>query len=94
MAASEFTAAQLDDFVAARQTAGYRRWVTGRSLRMMLGYLREVCASPPEEPGEVECPVEKLERYRVYLRRERWLAECTVRLRIDFARRVSLGAAR
>ncbi|WP_190822592.1 hypothetical protein [Saccharopolyspora pogona] len=87
LAPAELATERLNGFVQARRGAGYRRCVTLRSLRLMLGYLREVCAIPPEEPGEVECPVEKLlERYRVYLRRERRLAECTVRLRIDFAR--------
>lgn len=93
LAPAELTSEWLNGFVQARRAAGYRRRVTLRSLRLMLGYLREVGAIPPvEESGKVECPVEKLlECYRVYLRRERRLAECTVRLRIDFAREFLLA---
>lgn len=89
---AELDIERLNEFVLARQAAGYRRGVTARSLRLMLGYLREVDAIPPEEHHEIDCPVEQvLERYRIYLWRERQLAECTTRLRVDVARRFLLA---
>lgn len=87
LAAGQLTEGRVEEFVQARRAAGHRRWLTGRSLRLMLGFLRDAGVVPPQQPGAVEGPVEGvLEEYRVYLQRERRLGEGTVRGRVDVAR--------
>ena len=72
-------AAELEEFVRHRRTVGYRRWLSVRSLREMLAFLRQVDVIPPEQPRQVEDPVAELvERYAGYLRRERRLSERTI----------------
>ncbi|MGA2930419.1 MAG: hypothetical protein ABSG43_31445 [Solirubrobacteraceae bacterium] len=57
----ELTAEHQLRFSEARQAAGYRTWVSPRSLRVPLAYLREagVIAAPaavvPEGPVETSC---------------------------------------
>jgi integrase/recombinase XerD len=65
--------AVLEEFVAARRTAGHVVLVTPQSTALPLEYLREIGVVP--RPVVVEGPVERLlEEYRVYLTRERGLA--------------------
>ncbi len=62
--------AVLEEFLAARRTAGHVVLVTPRSTALPLDYLREIGVVP--QPVVVEGPVELLlEEYRVYLTRER-----------------------
>jgi integrase/recombinase XerD len=87
LAPGQLTARRVEEFVRARRDAGHRRWLSDRSLRLMLGFLRDAGLVPPQEPAVVQGPVEDvLEEYRVYLRRERRLGEGTVRGRVDVAR--------
>jgi hypothetical protein len=60
-------AAELEEFVRHRRTAGCRRWLSVRSPREMLAYLRQVGVIPPEQaPARVDGPVAGLvERYAV-----------------------------
>jgi site-specific recombinase XerC len=67
---------------------GYRRWLSVRSLREMLAYLRQVGVIPPEQAPEVDDPVAVLvERYGGWLRRERRLGERTISGRVRIADR-------
>ena len=75
--------AELHEFVRHRRTVGYRRWLSVRSLREMLAFLRQVGVIPPEQAPQVEDPVAGLvEGYADYLRRERRLAERTISGRV------------
>jgi integrase len=87
LAPGQLTGERVGEFVQARRDAGHRRWLTDRSLQLMLGFLRDAGAVPPQEHGAVGSPVEGvLEDYRSYLLRERRLGERTVRGRVDVAR--------
>ena len=78
--AGELTPARLEQFLAARRQAGYVTWVSPRSLRVPLGYLREIGAvpAPPAVPAgvidELVCD------YHRYLACERGLAPKTVEI--------------
>lgn len=88
LAPGQLTAERVGEFVQARRNAGHRRWLTDRSLQLMLGFLRDAGAVPPQEHGPVGGPVEGvLEEFRSYLLRERRLGERTVRGRVDVARK-------
>jgi site-specific recombinase XerD len=82
-------AAELEEFVRHRRTAGCRRWLSVRSLREMLAYLRQVGVIPPEQaPARADGPVAGLvERFAGYLRCERRLAETTITGRVTVADR-------
>ena len=81
-------AAELEEFVRHRRAVGYRRWLSVRSLREMLAYLRHVGVIPPEQAPEVDDPVAVLvERYGGWLRRERRLGERTISGRVRIADR-------
>jgi site-specific recombinase XerD len=83
----QLTAGRVEEFVQARRDVGHRRWLSERSLRLMLGFLRDAGVVPPQEPVVVQGPVEGLlEEYRIYLQRERRLSEGTVRGRVAVAR--------
>lgn len=86
---AEITTEVVARFVEARRDAGYRKWRSGRSLRPLLGYLREVGAVPTAEDVVAdESGVEGLlDAYRRYLVIERRLAAATVRGYVDVARR-------
>ena len=60
LGAAELTPPVVEAFLRARRGAGYGRWLTARSLRPLLEYLRRVGAIPPAEPRIVEDPVERL----------------------------------
>jgi integrase/recombinase XerD len=81
-------AAELEEFVQHRRAVGYRRWLSVRSLREMLAYLRQVGVIPPERVPEAGDPVSGLiERYAGYLRCERRLGEKTISGRVRVADR-------
>ena len=69
----------LARFVEARVGSGYSSHRSGRSLELLLGYLREVGATPAGSPP-ADGPVERLlARYCEYLRVERGLTAGTVK---------------
>jgi integrase/recombinase XerD len=87
LAPAELTAERVTRFGQARRAAGYRNWVTVRSLRLLLGYLRAAGVIPPGPPGGPGGPVDAvLAGFRRYLSGERRLAARTVDLRASFAR--------
>jgi integrase len=82
-----FGAEGIAAFAAARVEGGYRRWRTAASLRLMLAFLRGrglVPAAQQLRPGPVDVV---LDRYRLWLRRERRLGEPTIEMRVVWARR-------
>jgi integrase/recombinase XerD len=84
----QLTGSVVDRFVLARRREGYRRWWSRRSLRPLLGYLRQVGAVPATEPPIPAGPLETLlDGYRRYLLIERRIAPSTVRARVEVARR-------
>lgn len=90
----ELTADQLERFAAARREAGYRRWRTVRSLRLLLRHLRGKGLVPDQQPPDADDPAGRiLEGFACYLRTERQLAECTVSLRVHLARPFLAGLA-
>jgi integrase/recombinase XerD len=76
----QLTPARQEQFLAARRAAGYRTWVSARSLRVPVAYLREVGVVPAPAAGAADGPLERLlDEYCRYLARERGLAPSTVR---------------
>jgi hypothetical protein len=74
LSADQLTPGRAQEFLVARRNAGYVTWVSGLSLRLPLGYLREVGAIPSGSPVLTDRRVDRLlEDYRVYLARERGL---------------------
>src|SRR6266545_6201393 len=79
LAASELTPAVVERFLAARRAAGYRTWLSPRSMVLPVGYLRAVGAVPGVAPVVRDGPVEELlAGFRRYLLIERGLAASTV----------------
>ena len=77
----ELTSPRLEQFLAARRAAGYLTWVSPRSLRVPLAFLREVGAVPPLAAIPADGPIEVLlADYRRYLVFERGLAPKTVEI--------------
>ena len=77
----QLTAARLEQFLAARRAAGYLTWVSPRSLRVPLAFLREVGAVPALAPITANGPIDVLLcDYRRYLVFERGLAPKTVEI--------------
>ncbi len=77
----ELTPARLERFLAARRAAGYLTWVSPRSLRVPLAFLREVGAVPSVSPFPADGPIDQLLcDYRRYLACERGLAPKTVEI--------------
>jgi integrase/recombinase XerD len=94
LAPSELTADRLERFAAARREAGYRRWRTVRSLRLLLRHLRGKGLVPDEQPPDAGDPAGRiLDAFGRYLRTERQLAERTVGLRVHLARPFLAGLA-
>jgi site-specific recombinase XerD len=86
LAADELTPGRLEQFAAARRAAGYATWVSVRSVRLPLEYLREA-GVVPVWAAAVEGPLERLfEAYRGYLACERGLAPGTIAGREPVAR--------
>ena len=78
---------QTQQFLEARQEAGYKRHLTDKALRPLLTYLRARGAIPPATTPIPTGPVdETLVRYRHYLTVERGLGEATARGYIDAVR--------
>lgn len=77
----DLTSAAIERFRAARRAAGYSRHCSARALVPLVTYLRELGAVPPPAPAPVPVgPVEELlERYRLYLIRERGFGDKTAR---------------
>src|SRR6266511_1858791 len=74
-------------FARVRADSGYRRWRSVASLRLMLTFLRERGLLPVAQPLR-QGPVDVvLQRYRLWLRRERRLSETTIDLRLVWARK-------
>jgi integrase/recombinase XerD len=89
--ADELTPARLQQFLAARRAAGYLTWVSPRSLRVPLAYLREVGVVSPLGPVMADGPIDELLcDYRRYLACERGLAPKTVEI-FDRVARVFLA---
>lgn len=79
LVAGELTPAVVEPFLATRRAAGYRTWLSPRSMVLPLGYLRAVGAIPVVAPVVVDGPVEELlAGFRCYLLVERGLAAGTV----------------
>jgi integrase/recombinase XerD len=74
----------VQEFLEARRAAGYRRWLSSRSLRPLLDHLRGFGVAPAVAVDPL-APV--LAAYRAYLVEERGLAASTVRNYLDVARR-------
>jgi integrase/recombinase XerD len=74
----------VQEFLQARRAAGYRRWLSPRSLRPLLNHLRALEVGPAVAVDPL-APV--LAAYRAYLVEERGLAASTVRNYLDVARR-------
>ncbi|MEU1276332.1 site-specific integrase [Streptomyces sp. NPDC005799] len=94
LAPSELTKATVDAYFAERRALGYVNSVTGRSLRPLLDYLRNLGVTPTAAPAAPRAPVEVLlARYRDYLSVERGLATTTVELNVRLVRPFLLGLA-
>ena len=86
LAAGALTGQRTEEFLAARRSAGYTCWLSGRGLAPVLDYLRGLGVVP--EPGRVAAGTAAevlLERYRGYLAGERGLAASTIRCYLDEA---------
>lgn len=77
----ELTPARLEQFLAARRAAGYLTWVSPRSLRVPLAFLREIGVVPAPAAITTGGPIDELLcEYRRYLEFERGLAPKTVEI--------------
>ncbi len=80
-------AAEVERFLGARRAAGYTHHRTGKAMRPILGYLRELGVTPPPPSSAPHGPVEvALDRYRHYLTVERGLGRPTARGYVDAVR--------
>jgi len=87
-------AAALTPIMAARRAAGYVDFRSSRALGPLLGYLRELGATPRVPPVVAITPEEVLlERYRRYLTMERGLVATTARYYIHMVRPFLAGRA-
>jgi site-specific recombinase XerD len=78
--------ARVEEFVAARRTAGYVNYVTPRALAALLEYLRDVGVAPPASDRSLSEVEELLGSYRSWLCSERGLASVTARNYADMVR--------
>ena len=79
LALAQLGVSELEEFVGWRRDRGYQRWRSVRSLREILAFLRKAGLIPAEQVQQRTDPVTALvERYAVYLRRERRLRENTI----------------
>lgn len=84
---SALSASVTDGFIQDRRAGDHRDARSGRSLRPLLEYLRELGAAPQPVPGQVVGPVEEvLADYAAYLAHERGLAVPTVHRSTDLVR--------
>lgn len=78
---------QVERFLSARLAASYSHHLTGKALRPMLTYLRDLGAVPPAQESIPTRPVERvLARYQHYLTVERGLGDATARGYVDAVR--------
>jgi site-specific recombinase XerD len=75
----QLTPARQEQFLAARRAAGYRTWVSARSLRVPLAYLRAVGVAVPAAEAAGGSLERLIDDYRRYLACERGLASSTRR---------------
>lgn len=83
----ELTDERGEQFLAARRERGYRTWISPRSMRLPLGYLRSVGAAPDPCSSDGDARGDLLGGYQRYLVNERGLAAKTV---TDYLRTASL----
>jgi integrase/recombinase XerD len=87
----DLTPGVVEKFLAARRAAGYRRWLSARSLRPLLDHLCGLGVAPACRPSVRDDPLAAvLAAYRAYLVEERGLAPSTVRNYLEVARRFVL----
>lgn len=78
---------EVEQFLGDRRAAGHTNHLTGKAMRPMLGYLRELGAAPTPPAATPTDPVEvALESYRHYLEVERGLGKATARGYVDAMR--------
>lgn len=75
LAPADLTEERVDQFLGDRRAAGYKSWVSTRSISLPLDYLRVVGVAPPRSPAGPEDTV--LVAYRQYLLEERGLTART-----------------
>jgi len=75
--AEQLTSARQAQFLAARRAAGYLTWVSARSLRVPLAYLREVGVAASAHGAAAGPLARLLGDYHRYLAHERGLAQGT-----------------
>ena len=98
LGSDELTAEHQLRFCEARRAAGYRSWLSPRSLRVPLAYLREAGVVAAPAAVVPEGPVERLlDDYRRYLAGERGLVAHTIEnhervARLFLAKREQVGA--
>jgi site-specific recombinase XerD len=78
LGAGELTEERGEWFLADRRARGYRTWVSSRSMRLPLGYLRSIGVAPDLRPPDGDARGDVLGGYRRYLVNERGLATKTV----------------
>src|SRR5262245_49860827 len=54
---TDLTPAVVEEFLQTRSSAGYRRWLSARSLRPLLDYLRGLGVAPACAPGALDDPL-------------------------------------
>jgi len=77
--ASGLTPAVMDQFLAARRSAGYHMWLSPKALAPLLQYLRALSVAPPAALPAVSPTEAMLVRYETYLTSERGLTVSTAR---------------
>lgn len=78
---------EVERFLRTRRTVGYTNHRTGKAMRPLLSYLRELGVAPTPPRSAPNGPVEvALERYRHYLTVERGLGSATARGYVDAVR--------
>jgi site-specific recombinase XerD len=84
----DLTPVVVEEFLRDRRAAGYRRWLSTRSLRPLLEHLRGLRVAPGCSPALASEPATGLlAGYRAYLVEERGLAASTVRNYLEVGRR-------
>lgn len=86
LSAADLTPERAELFVDARRSAGYKTWLSVRSMGLALEYLRGIGAVPPASPSEPGPYGSVLDAYRRYLTNERALTDHTIGLYLSIAR--------
>lgn len=83
----QLCATQVYQFLDARRRAGYTCWLSLRGLGPLLAYLRRMGVVPDVTAQTSSLPLDRLvDEFVEFLRRERGLAETTIRFRQGVAR--------